>query len=394
LTESDFWTIPIEKISKATGHPNVDGGFMQWPIVRNGELWFRYYYTYYVRGPGIQPPAYGDCLVSLNLETWAPRIIPLDRPEFKRGFIYSSENRSFEVTSNAVYFVHNDQLLRRALDRPSWTVIPTTVTSPLLYLIHNRLYLSGVETIQQLLDDGTFKTLASIRRRPAVTPLDNLESLDRPPLHAATGDRFRAVLKDRQFLFDGANWKEEFTLGSGSHRKASAAPFFLAYGKSNGAALMWTAAAGGPQRLASTLDYDGPTLPAGPDWKMRYEQISFSEPFALGDMPAVILTRGTTFVFEFKQSPQFNVIAFPTKAPSPIHIPVELPKEKIPAFEHIAVLLNGGPFVVDSPRHLFFSAPDFPGLWRIPKAEITRRIEETIASYNRTNQPSQTPSTK
>jgi len=95
-----------------------------------------------------------------------------------------------------------------------------------------------------------------------------------------------------------------------------------------------------------------------------------------------------TLPFAFKRGALFDMLVFPTNAPFPIHISLDLPKSKMPGFDHnVAFLQNGGPFTVDTPSDIFFSAPEFPGLWRIPKGEIRKRIDETIATYSRTNQP-------
>ncbi|HUS36675.1 MAG TPA: hypothetical protein VM680_15095 [Verrucomicrobiae bacterium] len=387
LTESEFWVLPLEKISEQMQHPNVSDGFMQWPIVRNGALWFRFYYTYYVRGPGIQPPSYGDCLVALNLQTLQPKFIPLDRPEFQRGFIWSQENRSFEVTSNVIYMVHNDRLLRRAIEKPSWTQIPTSVNSPQLFLIRGRLYLSGQESIQELTESGGFKTLASARRRPAQTDLDKVEKFDYPLLHGAR-EGLRVVLKDRQFLFDGAKWKEEVTVPVSSLRRAAASPGFLVYGKMNGAALFLSPPGTGPQFFARTFDYDGPTLPNGPQWLLSDEQVSYGQPLTIDDAPALLQFDKGTVAFAFKEDKLFDLLVFPPNGALPIHIPIALPKSKMTGFDQVApTLINGEPFIVESPGHIFFSAPDFPGVWRIPKSQITARINEVIGEYNRTNQP-------
>jgi hypothetical protein len=388
LTESDFWVIPLEKISEQTRDPNVTGGFMQWLIVRNGHLWFHFYYTYWARAAYIQPPSYGDCLVGLNLHTFEPKVIPLDRPEFKRGFIWSAENRSFEVTSNAFYFVHNDRLLRRSIDAPEWTEIPISMNSPLLFLVHDSLYLSGEEGIQKFEGNGAFKTLASARRRPAQSALDNLEAFGRPILYAAGRETLRAAFKDRQFLFDGSSWKEEFALPPYSIRKGEISPFFSVRGQPNGGALLWSPPDSAPQVLGQTPDYNGPAVSGGPQWKLNYQQVSHCEPFVMGDTPALLVVEKVSLPFAFKRGSLFDMLVFSTNAPFPIHLPLDLPKSKMPGFDQkVTLLQHGGPFVIDSPTEVFFSAPEFDGLWRIPKAEIQKRIEETIATHNRATQP-------
>ncbi|HVU09531.1 MAG TPA: hypothetical protein VHG89_13440 [Verrucomicrobiae bacterium] len=82
-----------------------------------------------------------------------------------------------------------------------------------LFIVNDRLYAANQNIIFEIVDDGNAtQILASTRRHPAVSILDNLENLGAPTLFQGPNHTLRAGIQDKIYTWNQNDWQEDFSL--------------------------------------------------------------------------------------------------------------------------------------------------------------------------------------
>ncbi len=118
----------------------------------------------------------------------------------------------FDVTKRHIYVSASGALACYDRERKVWKTISLPITEDAtVFATGSKVLLGGVDTILTL-DPGSGETevLASSRRRPATTTLDNLSAYRQPSLFAdETGD-IRALIQGKCYFYDSAkrDWRQ------------------------------------------------------------------------------------------------------------------------------------------------------------------------------------------
>ncbi|MBC8003392.1 MAG: hypothetical protein H7X97_12465 [Opitutaceae bacterium] len=137
----------------------------------------------------------------VNLPPW-----PEDGPRAITGPTAST----FVVSPEFVFWAGSDDIHRYSRSEHTWTKLGAAARNyRSIYRVNGHLYLSNDESILEVSEDGrTTRILASTRRRPAVTALDEIATLGGPALFAGPGHTLRVFLDNRVFAWNGNIWNE------------------------------------------------------------------------------------------------------------------------------------------------------------------------------------------
>jgi hypothetical protein len=204
LVITDVW-----KVDQREGRP---GRQLQSPIFREGKLWFR------LATPTNEFAGWQSQIFAVDLASTKHRLIPAKPGKSDRPFTaYLNDHmrlpKSLEVRSNILYAVEGAAIDRVNLATGAKSSIPIPESDADIYQVNGRLYLSGAANIFELGENGEAKLLASARRRPAASLLDELETLDFAPLTAGPKGSLRAFVKGRGYLWNGTEWRREIDAG-------------------------------------------------------------------------------------------------------------------------------------------------------------------------------------
>ncbi|EEF57910.1 CsgG/HfaB family protein [Pedosphaera parvula] len=109
-----------------------------------------------------------------------------------------------------------------------------------LFAMGGRLYASSDDSIFEILDQGhSTRLLASIRRRPEITLLDSLESLDKPVLFPGPGKTVRTSVNGSIYSWDGQAWNRSLSLKLNKGPEDFADGTLLRFVPLSGAAQIW-----------------------------------------------------------------------------------------------------------------------------------------------------------
>src|SRR2546430_4182458 len=114
--------------------------------------------------------------------------------------------KSFEVRSNELFVVEGTSVFRRSVQGGSWSSETVPPNDADIYQVNGKLFLSAADSIYEFQADKGSWLLASARRKPSATPLDDLESFDYPPLTAGPKGTVRAFLKGNGYEWNGHTW--------------------------------------------------------------------------------------------------------------------------------------------------------------------------------------------
>ncbi|MEW6303291.1 MAG: hypothetical protein AB1705_07465 [Verrucomicrobiota bacterium] len=181
LTVRRFWQPPVQTL------PNrkVDNLSLTAVAWRGNRLWAQVLWSvvdakgFYVTNPETGETPLSAAIYSLDLATFQSEAIPfVPNLEAAMG-PWRNVPKLFEVHQDALYLSAGKTLQRYDFSAKRWNALPVPIDRNMrLTSLGGHLYLSSAETILQY-DPATGHTriLASTRRRPAQTPLDNLSTL-------------------------------------------------------------------------------------------------------------------------------------------------------------------------------------------------------------------------
>ncbi|EEF57909.1 CsgG/HfaB family protein [Pedosphaera parvula] len=142
---------------------------------------------------------------------YPPSDDPYARPTGFNGA--KDESFYFELFKSAVY-LSAVGVMRYDLESRHWEKVE--IPEPKLcqlYAIGDHLYAANDESIFEILDRGHgTRMLASNRRRPAVTALDSLSSLNSPLLFPGPDQTVRTCIGNKLYTWNGKDWEESMNL--------------------------------------------------------------------------------------------------------------------------------------------------------------------------------------
>jgi hypothetical protein len=114
------------------------------------------------------------------------------------------------VLDGALYVSGWNSLKKYDLETKQWQTLPVPWQIPTkLFVIRDHLLAANREAIFELKDSGReVKILASVRRRPGLTALDSLDSLEVLAMFPGPGDSVRAIVAKNIYSWDGQDWKK------------------------------------------------------------------------------------------------------------------------------------------------------------------------------------------
>jgi hypothetical protein len=213
ITGNDFWLFPPERFQVDTLNGRT-------PIYRDGKIWFLANENFLRLNKAGNSMSSSTRPILLNVDpatlktniyTAASKADEYFADDSHAHFKAHGRQFSFEAI-DPFFFLIDDQQLRRLDTRTrKWTELPLPVSDGVLYRVRDRLILSADSGIFELVENGEkSRVLASVRRRPALTTLDSLETFGKaPPIVPGPGDSVRALLNGNAYRFEQGDWKAE-----------------------------------------------------------------------------------------------------------------------------------------------------------------------------------------
>ncbi len=219
LSSDDFWQFPPDEFPIPPFSSFFDPDTHA-PIYRDGKLWFLARENFLrtnkavVFGGSLHRPI----ILNVDVSTMRTNIYspPTETDDYYDDDIVTmvkGTRRYFTFEAIHPYLFIADQAQLRRLDTRTrqWTHFALPVAGGVLHRVRDRLLLSAESGIFELLDNGEkTRVLASVRRRPAVTALDSLETFGKPPpILPGPAGSLRALLNGNAYRFEGGDWKAE-----------------------------------------------------------------------------------------------------------------------------------------------------------------------------------------
>ena len=214
LSADSFWQFPPEDFPALISFDAVP------PIYRDGKLWF------------MTEEGFWRINKAGNSRSWSSRPILINvDPATLRTNIYSAATKAddyfsgdiiaivedrrrqsaFEAIDPYFFIAEGPQLRRLDTRTRKWTEFTLPSADGILYRVRDRLIFSAESGIFELLENGEkSRVLASVRRRPALTSLDSLETFGKPPpVVPGPNGSLRTLINGNAYRFEGGDWKAE-----------------------------------------------------------------------------------------------------------------------------------------------------------------------------------------
>ncbi|HEY1171969.1 MAG TPA: tetratricopeptide repeat protein [Verrucomicrobiae bacterium] len=178
-------------------------------MVAGDHFWAEVWNTAYSAG---RMSSKGE-LISYNLRDRSKRVYSM--PEGFRSkqpsySYYYNGDQGFVVKEGKVLYLDDDTVWELGVVKGEWSKTAWKLPSrSRLHSAHDRLFVSAPESISELLADGSVRVLASNRRRPAFTPLDETLQLNRALMMASGEDGLRIIVGGKvvDYLLDRNRWR-------------------------------------------------------------------------------------------------------------------------------------------------------------------------------------------
>ncbi|MGV3753952.1 MAG: tetratricopeptide repeat protein [Verrucomicrobiota bacterium] len=152
-------------------------------------------------------------LIACNLRDRSKRVYSM--PEGFRSkqpsySYYFNGDQGFVVKEGKVLYLDDDTVWELGVTKGEWSKTAWKLPSrSRLHSVHDRLFVSAPESISELLEDGSVRVLASNRRRPAFTPLDETLQLNRALMMASGDNGLRIIVGGKvvDYLLDRNRWR-------------------------------------------------------------------------------------------------------------------------------------------------------------------------------------------
>ena len=142
-------------------------------------------------------------------QTFFPEQVVADGP-----FRWMELQRSFEVLNHQVYLVLRDKLLTAPAGETNWHELDVALPGSMVpFAVNGHLCLGSSDTLLEVEPaSNATRVLASIRRRPAVSEVDQLQSYGRPVFFSGGSNRLHVLLGTSVWTWDAAQRKWDYPL--------------------------------------------------------------------------------------------------------------------------------------------------------------------------------------
>jgi hypothetical protein len=382
LTAKDFWQFPSTNLLSSM---SMDAAA---PIYRDGLIWFFTEERFYRMNEAGNAMAGSSrpFLVNVNPTTLATNMYSAASraDQYFLGddkSLIKAHDRKFSFEAiHPYFFLIEDQQFRRLDTRTrKWIELPLPSSEGVLHRVGNRLMLSAASGIFELLESGEkSRVLASVRRRPALTTLDSLETFGKPPpILPGPNGSVRALLNGNAYRFEEGDWKVEThftnldTTIQGDHILFHGGPFSELHllGPTHTSALfIGTPPPRGAKRPAPSSSGSRPMFDLP-------EQFTGNRVFTVVD--------GHATIWESWVKAQSNTVpanllmtVFDPAQPRPLALPF--------SFDMQRPKIHGGSgnfglwqiWMAQSETALFLGLPGYNGFWKIPRADLDRALSQ------------------
>jgi hypothetical protein len=191
LTNAEVRAPPFASLTDLTKTPRIGSC-----CYRDGKLWLELRYDA-LGGKGLARFA------AVDLNTFSCQSIEFRNEEFSLPnlVVRRAGSRPFEVDANYLYVTLGDFVRRYSFKDKVWEPLKEAGSGKPVRL-GRRLFFVNSTSILESTEDGTFRVLASTRRRPAVSALDQLDNYDPGFLFLDTRDRLLAWIGSGVYALD------------------------------------------------------------------------------------------------------------------------------------------------------------------------------------------------
>ena len=311
-----------------------------------------------------------------------------------------------ELVRDTLYSSYPGELRKFDLRARRWETLPMPGEKQYrLFRSEAHLLAANDEGILSLGDDGrTVKILASIRRRPAASLLDSLDSLGKPVVFRGPSGTFRARLGDKVYRWEGEVWREEFSLPRISaveslpdfavirsgDRNQQGDIWLLGTAKSARPELCWREEASrqqvdrfGPAAPPPRSPASSPTVPV---WK-RASGVSLiaSAVTTMGENLLCLVASNSIAVettlraTKAQTGRHADLVLLERGRPAPVVIPLEFsrPPTGLPSGWRASRLLpwENALWILVNDKSVFLGRLDVYGFWEIPRSEFDVAVQ-------------------
>jgi hypothetical protein len=223
---------------------------------------------------------------------------------------------------------------------------------------------------------GGCHLLASARRKPAITVLDELESFDYPPLSTGPTATLRAFIKGNAYAWNGQTWAPvtEFTnldcrvCGDGAFFTTLNSPPFLQLHSLRAFETMSRYLAIGVHPKTDPALLRGQTN----RWVLDADNLRGGH-FFIGDIPTVLCQAERLAT----NAPlRWKLLLFPANGAHPVDIAINFDEQ--PAIGLSEMFYHGfkQPWAINTPDGLVLGHAKLPGFWVISKADLDNAVSQ------------------
>jgi hypothetical protein len=323
----------------------------------------------------------------IDLATWAADKIQFQGEEFSLpNLIYQKKSHPFEAHEGYLYLSLGSSVRRYSFKAHSWEQFPVPASDGITPVrLANRLFFTTSSSILEYGADGSFRTLASSRRRPAMTLLDGVEDYGSPHLFLTVDHALHVHIGDDIYMFStqSNNWLQVATLP----KHYEYFPFedgFLTGARSWGEWQGMFSRMSSPQSLFPTPTYKHfqPAKTGSTYWPYDIPGIEF----CLQDSRLWFLVNSPKFQLDGlhklqaqpvgKADPALICCTFGEK--QPVTIPVRFETGDIKLISHLPYLANpwDPQWILQwTPQGMVMIHAALPGFWLIPATDLETALQ-------------------
>jgi hypothetical protein len=348
---------------------------LQSPVFREGKLW--------IRMVGGKPEIF-----AIDLKTKWRETIALPTNYFalqwgailKANFLQDADriNKSFEVRSNDLFVVEGTAVYRHRISGDRWISSTIPVKDPDIYQVNGKLFLSGADSIYELDDGGGARLLASARRKPAVSVLDDLETFDYAPLSSGPDSTVRAFIRGNAYAWNGQTWKPVTQFTNLDCRVRDDGAFFTTLNSPPFVELHSLPAKENVSRYLAVGAYSktDPALFRGEtnQWVVGADNLRGGH-FFIGDIPTVFCQAERP---ENKGALRWKLLLFPPSAKQPVDIALDFAEQPANGLSEMFYQGFKQPWALNTPDGVVLGHAKLPGFWVIPKADLDGAVAQAM----------------
>jgi hypothetical protein len=327
-------------------------------------------------------------ILAIDLKTKSKETIPLPTNYFASQFALLSKafflrdadrvNQSFEVRSNELFVVEGTSLFRRAITGDTWNSVTIPVKDPDIHQVHGKLFLSAADSIYELDNAGGAHLLASARRKPAISALDELESFAYAPLSPGPNAIVRAFIKGNAYSWNGQTWTPVTRFTNLDCRVRDDGAFFTTLNSPPFVQLhSLRATETASQYLAVGVhEKTDPTLFARETnrWILMANNLRGGH-FFIGDIPTVFCMAEQG---QDKGPIPWKLVLFPPTTRQPIEMRVDFAEQPARGFTEAFVQGFKEPWAIHTTDGVVLGHAKLPGFWIIPRKDLDNTISQAL----------------